>query len=131
MREIKFRAWDHRLKKFAQHTFYVGSNGFTYKDSDPHGVDMSNGRRIFPTGDYGLMQYTGLKDKNGKEIWEGDILKSGVKPWVVKTIGACFMMIQQRPTRLIIAVERFIHEEVEIIGNIYENPELLGKPRPE
>ena len=75
-------------------------------------------------------QYTGLQDKNGKEIYEGDILKSGVKPWVVKKITACFMMIQQRPTRLITRVERFIHEEVEIIGNIYENPELLENPRP-
>jgi uncharacterized phage protein (TIGR01671 family) len=62
MREIKFRAWDN-YKKLMRYDFLVAS-----KDGEP----FSNNLLAYP--EWELMQYTGLKDKNGKEIYEGDIV---------------------------------------------------------
>ncbi len=67
MREIKFRAWDENLKRM----FQVHTLGTKFSDTD-------NLRFGTSTRDFNLMQYTGLKDKNGKEIYEGDILKHDI-----------------------------------------------------
>lgn len=73
-----------------------------------------------------IMQFTGLLDKNGKEIYEGDIDERGVeivcgnvfKQVSIKSKGTIFHEVWQM-------------EEKEIIGNIYENPDLLSTPNPE
>ena len=63
-----------------------------------------------------LMQYTGLTDKNGKEIYEGDIVKWGKIIEKVEMKDGCWSMV------LGTIVEEF---NLEVIGNIYENPELI------
>jgi uncharacterized phage protein (TIGR01671 family) len=110
-REIKFRAWMKKREKMTE--------VFTFEDFDenyfiPEGVYIR---------DMTIMQYTGLKDKNGKEIYSGDLIKD--QGFIGKVIedervdGYCFTI-------------KFPKEwkwqgnyDYEIIGNIYENPELL------
>ena len=72
-----------------------------------------------------LMMFTGLQDKHGKEIYEGDILNSDYKncsKGVVEYQSGCFGM--DEPDEGFTTFEHIIEKDWEIIGNIYENPEL-------
>lgn len=63
MREIKFRAWDQHGEMVDESRFYVASNGVPmWTNNNEHAYDLT------------LMQYTGLHDKNNREIYEGDII---------------------------------------------------------
>lgn len=83
-----------------------------------------------------LMQYTGLKDKNGKEIYEGDIVKfpefNGdiyITPVAWDKSCACFgVSFSGKYPVSFDYLEEFYTElkDIEVIGNIYENPELVG-----
>jgi uncharacterized phage protein (TIGR01671 family) len=123
MREIKFRAWEPERKRM--------SEAFNLKD-----LDGEDGGEIY-TGDMSLiqinhnptvilMQYTGLKDKHGKEIYEGDIVKI-LKPL---THGWCPVLVEVQYSAPEFCVDyghsNGLHSACEVIGNIYENPELLG-----
>jgi len=84
-------------------------------------------------------QYTGLKDKNGKEIYEGDIIYFGygipgrAVNAPVEFIGGAFYAITKghNPDKCLVGeLEEYVGE-IEIIGNIYENPELLDQVKGE
>jgi len=110
MRTIKFRAWSNDYKKM----FYTEHS--ENLDLLPIWIRCPN--------DYGLMQFTGLKDKNGKEIYEGDIVKWGNGKDAVNEViysGDRFMLYNLgAPSLARVSIDS------EIIGNIYENPELIS-----
>lgn len=127
MREIKFRVWEpcnekmHHLD-FALYKFDGGLNSHKFV-LPPNRQGFQNPYSTMNLEAVKIMQYTRLKDKNGKEIYEGDIvrvhededfiwteqvLENGGGYWVDENyLGA-------------------IHSFCEVIGNIYENLELLG-----
>lgn len=120
MREIKFRAWCKRHKVMIYHIGSINwneqNNIFVNQDAKCAGNEI-------------LMQYTGLKDKNGKEIYEGDILlyDSGSKTSVFYNNGA--FVRSYGNSNMYLLYDSFIEDgclyNYEVIGNIYENPELL------
>ncbi|NGQ95445.1 hypothetical protein G3578_09795 [Brevibacillus sp. SYP-B805] len=141
MREIKFRAWDEEKKRMfdgdaiEEHDLITGlSYGKLFvATEDPDWREMT------------VMQFTGLHDKNGREIYEGDLVRNhrrvsvygdeilkviyqeavitespdGVR-WTSEKPGFRFIRIGKG------MITAFVpHEDLEVIGNIYENPELL------
>jgi uncharacterized phage protein (TIGR01671 family) len=127
MREIKFRAWD--KQKESMHPV-------TAVHFDGHVVvpELTTVSCIFQPH-YILMQYTGLKDKNGKEIYEGDIIRfpdvSVFQCGYVEFDAGEYHLYVDKKTKFEFG-ENADHSigytskvEREVIGNIYENPELL------
>jgi hypothetical protein len=112
MREIKFRAWDKACGGMVVAPWKLYLNG---------GVSIDG---TWATADVVLMQYTGLTDRNGKEIYEGDIVKneSGLPISEVRYSVdlARFMLFRGFNGWSLSGVE-----SVQVIGNIYENPDLL------
>ena len=122
-REIKFRAWDGYKMYYpndeSNYGVRIGGEIYElYQDGPDH-------IRYHPLPDgSSLMQYTGIKDKNGKEIYEGDIIKA---PHDFGPGGFHERTFVFRTIALIGAVEAYWDmSAAEIIGNIYENPELLN-----
>jgi uncharacterized phage protein (TIGR01671 family) len=120
-REIKFRAWLLERKMWLNWGFSVDETQGTVYDSDL--AEYSNGKDVV------LIQYTGLKDKNGKEIYEGDIVKAQDGVWNVEIRdleeGVFLTNDVQKRASIEHADGDYCLRETEVIGNIYENPELL------
>lgn len=117
MREIKLRAWDTEKKVMTVGNTDLSFVGDCWQDLD------------FP-----LMQYTGLKDKNGVEIYEGDILRIywygdqiGIVSFNDDNFGSVLGWNMLKPNGE--AIEYYYGrpptDEDVVIGNIYENPDLL------
>ncbi|MFM0760853.1 YopX family protein [Streptococcus suis] len=126
----KFRAWDIFHNKWVKH-FYITENGLIYNMEQLH-RDLIGAVPIEQSGLI-VMQSTGLFDKNGQEIFEGDIIvamSQGVKAIgeVKRRIDGYWLMYPSwQHGELWHIVENVDTGEtgVEIIGNIYENPELM------
>ena len=80
---------------------------------------------LYPNKTGVLMQYIGMKDKNGKEIWEGDIIRHDNEYDDVETSPIEFEQVGFWPTSFDNEYGWPPEDEIEVIGNIYENPELL------
>lgn len=119
----KFRAWDKRDKKSYLVDEIVWDNGKF--DSIGDAITFYRGAE-----EVELMQSTGLKDKNGKEIFEKDILDYNGRKVIVKWHGsyACFIyeFVDELKNRTAEWQPLYLsYYKFEIIGNIYENPEML------
>ena len=122
------------------------NNEIAYINQDGGGYDYLID---FVYGDGKLMQYTGLKDKNGKEIYEGDILrckclkkckldscaekviqyKNSLIEWWESGCNLGYRLRDSKGKTMMIKPTHLNTMEVEVIGNIYENPELLEGER--
>ena len=125
-RQIKFRVWDNQNNNwlinqriedhpvellYSDHEFYI----------DHSGDNLDN---------YTIQQYTGLKDKNGKEIYEGDIVKATSDQYtnenfvgkVIFDEGSFLTWINKNDIRGV-----WSGDDIEVIGNIFENKDLLEK----
>ena len=136
MREIKFRAWDKKRKEtFPVHELVINKfngepntiKGYTDDEKDVWNVHGGHFMKYANENRYVLMQYTGLNDKNGKEIYEGDIIRifnnelDEEESWVDEVIyhmGGFFSGDEDLLGN--------VHFRAKVIGNIYENHELLG-----
>jgi len=123
MREIKFRAWDKKKKRWI-----AGFNMCNYHEYFNKGLKPSISRYYmdWKDGEYELMQYTGRHDKNGKELYEDDICTVFLKEDLQETMvvrwdveGAGFRFYDNNG-----GFWRVSHTPIEIIGNDFENPEL-------
>lgn len=129
MREIKFRGWDLNKHKMNYEPYVVGDETICEWDM----VHLNKGIKEY---EHPLMQYTGLKDKNGKEIYEGDIVSS---LYAFEGCKGVYEIIWREDAKFH-PVRHGIHQQervtitmndikrCEVLGNIYENPELLDTP---
>lgn len=127
MREIRFRA-------------YCKQDKVMYMDVQ-EGIDFGVGQGVFAFADFlnnsawhefEIMQYTMLKDKHGKEIYEGDILKLYWRQWLDETANVIFKRGSFGYGSEILFTSfcdlskdvDYLPDAISVIGNIYENPEL-------
>lgn len=147
-REIKFRAWDNENKYIViskQGVFTALRNSMNIvRQADGY---YNDGDLLKPNKEkYILMQYTGLHDKNGKEIYEGDIVKVyfkkgawkynnknyyGYKNGKVQYCVDCFILYIENYKEKIYPLSSFCNNnnninELEVIGNVWEDSDLLN-----
>lgn len=131
----RYRAWDSAKKKFVEH-FFITDNGLICNMEEP-----TLGYRLpipIEKSELTLMQSTGLFDKNGKEIFEGDVVKRYRSPFFKAKWEYQIETVLKEKASLLLGREfgknfgtipfdsPFAKNDLlEVIGNIYENPELL------
>ncbi|MEI7578631.1 MAG: YopX family protein [bacterium] len=132
MREIKFRAWHKNWGSFANLTedsdFMAGFN------EEGQIYIINNGYPDEKNRDFIIQQFTGFRDSKGKEIYEGDFLQFNNDSSVVRLvvfhqpIGGFGLKYEEKPERILPIIVPLTIERVlayEIVGNKFENPELL------
>jgi uncharacterized phage protein (TIGR01671 family) len=113
-REIKFRVWDKKEKKMYSRIWAIHWYGYGELDK---GIEVRETASTIKFEDADLLQYTGLQDKHGKEIYEGDIVKNcitGVRYEIKRDDYHRLADVQTYPDTFI------------VIGNRFENPKLLA-----
>lgn len=117
-RLIKFRYWDRFLKMLFCSDNWIWEE---WKGA----IDQVDPDRV-------LMQYTGLKDKNGKEIYTGDVIEGNLFDYRLPIMGAvvydeehaAYALQNDAGLTLLFKID-----QREVIGNIYENPDLIDRPK--
>lgn len=136
MREIKFRAYSKIYKKIQYDEFPTFING----DGVQSGTSADLNEIIEDMQDeYILMQYTGIKDKNGKKIYEGDIYRQNADFMDEDDLSKTqlFVVSYEKISDCCVNGMGFNFgehgcaidfDDLEVVGNIHENPELLNTP---
>lgn len=149
-RQIKFRAWIKQEKQmvtqadFGEYSMVSNGDGFGIVEG------ISGYNHWLKKDDFEIMQYTGLKDKNGVEIFEGDVVRILYTDWPSNTdpnveledylisishvgeviyqapeFGILFFKENRYGERQLGSFNYGAHGRIEVIGNVYQNPELL------
>lgn len=130
-RDLIFRAWDKVNKKMhndvipirlqSNMPYWIFGNGSDYQGTygDQYVVNT-----FIQIGEFEIMQFTGLKDRAQKDIYDCDILTDGAYSWVVSwnEDHACF---QVTAIKNHVVAEVINNENMTVVGNIFENPDLL------
>lgn len=123
VREIKFRAWDTKKERMMYYPFGVG---LTMLPGDKETICFQGDSvQVHPQSElYKVTQFTGLKDKNGKEIYEGDIIE---QTFFGDDVSKTIIIVKD-----VVFDNSILYpgssKENEVIGNVYENPELIKQP---
>jgi len=113
MRTIKFRAWDKEKKKMYYKDLIIGNYAIGSHEFGPK-----------KPNEVILMQYIGLKDKNGKEIFEGDLIGEEGFVLSVEFHDGCFTVGNAQPLIEWLNGRSRRQDDTFVIGNIYENKNL-------
>lgn len=134
MNNLKFRAYIKSIQKIVDVLEINFKNKIATLDIDTKKVypDVSFWWKeaSVPFSNIEIMQSTGLKDKNGKEIFDGDIVSKENEYVVIKSFTGLWKAVSQKDDEkdreLYFLTLADVCEDIEVIGNIYENRELLG-----
>lgn len=132
MREIKFRAWKHTYTQigtagYGEMIYDIKSGNSIWNNED---IEINQILKSNPI----LLQYTGLKDKNGKEIYEGDVINVfdsdteflGHGKIIFNDFSWSIEWIEKSGNFTMLFSEWYEEEKtIEVIGNIYQNPQLI------
>jgi uncharacterized phage protein (TIGR01671 family) len=136
LRPIKFRAWDEEKKRMVYGVESAYDTISKIFDGTGKELDWYDDTSFCHLSSFGcfidhnvpLMQFTGLTDKNGREIYEGDIVRDthfSDAFDIVEWDSSCFEPFFREDTLWFCDITT-----VEVVGNRWENPELLKKPTP-
>lgn len=127
MREIKFRAWDSARKEMIATGFHVIGEVTMFSVIEQwlseHPIE---GKGILERlADVVILEFTGMQDSEGKDIYEGDILEGTISKWKVVFKNGCFLLEELYSIDFLTMFEANF-KVIKIIGNIYENLNIIS-----
>lgn len=128
MREVEYKVWDKVLKRFLPVAclYYDGNSKFTGVFT---GEETEGEWTVVGNEHLELVQFTGLKDKKGINIYEGDVYRMGYYSAMWRKNLETVQVVVWNENETSFGLRKKDCNNIEVIGNIYENPELLEEKK--